>query len=753
MKKSSSTYGLLVLTLMLVIFGASTMEAQILNKPTAAPNPNYGSSDPWTAACASSGFNEYYVNFTWNLPLVNSNNEFVLELSDANGNFGSPIELSRVSDKNTVFDFEFQFSVPDYVRGENYKFRVRSTSPSKTSPASDAYPMYYIDYNSPLLISENGSGSIPSGGTIQICDGGTVTLKPHNIPNASTYKYNWYRSGTLLPQKTESITVSTPGMYYVELDYGSICSGSANTLSNTIEINTGSSMGIAINGASNVELCPGDPYTLQANITGMGLTYTWYKDGTKVSGPTLEGDSYAINTNLVGFDGSYEVEIEGPSACKERSAAVSVQSAGSFEVTLNNEENIVLLPSQNKTLSVSTTAASPSYQWYKDGGVISGATTNTLNISEVGEYYATVTQNGGSCSVSPKNSTVTTVVSPNSFEFVIAYVGSYTSCENSDATLSLSTINAVGDGGAKTDVTSDLQSSFSYQWLKDGSTVSGETSKTITLSDHGNNGNYKLNGSLDGFNASSNTLNVKLVVNQALTISTTGTVLCEGSEPIVLNSAQSLEGETFEWVKDGIVVDTSSESYTVSEVGVYQLVIRTNDCPLTSNEVTIRAFDESLLVLDKPQELIIIEGETMTMTASGADSYEWFDYNNNLVSTQDYFGFQEEGQYLLVAHFGGCTVSRVITVVYRDMFAIPNVITANGDGINDLWILPNTYSRDQEILVTIFNERGKEVFSQTNYENNWPQSTSTFNKSSMIFYYKISKGGKSLKQGTITVIK
>ena len=378
MKKSSSTYGLLVLTLMLVILGASTMQAQILNKPTAAPNPNYGSSDPWTAACASSSFNEYYVNFTWNLPLVNSNNEFVLELSDANGNFGSPIELSRVSDKNTVFDFEFQFSVPNYVRGENYKFRVRSTSPSKTSPASDAYPMYYIDYNSPLLISENGSGSIPSGGTIQICDGGTVTLKPHNIPNASTYKYNWYRSGTLLPQKTESITVSTSGMYYVELDYGSICSGSANTLSNTIEINTGSSQGIAINGSSNVELCPGDPYTLQANITGMGLTYTWYKDGTKVSGPTLEGDSYAINSNLVGFEGSYEVEIEGPSACKERSAVVSVQSAGSFEVTLNNEENIVLLPSQNKTLSVSTTAASPSYQWFKDGSAISGETTNSL---------------------------------------------------------------------------------------------------------------------------------------------------------------------------------------------------------------------------------------------------------------------------------------------------------------------------------------------------------------------------------------
>lgn len=752
MKKSSSTYGILVLVLA-ILLAVPSMQAQVLNKPTAADNPNLAGNSAWTAACASSGFNEYFVNFTWNIPLVNSDNEFVLELSDANGNFGSPTELARVADKNTVFDFEFQFAVPNTIRGENYKFRVRSTSPAKTSPASDAYPMYYIDYNSPLLISENGSGSIPSGGAIQICDGGNVTLKPHNIPNADTYIYNWYRSGTLLPQKTASITVSTPGMYYVELDYGSVCSGSANTLSNTIEINNGSSLGIAINGANNVELCPGDPYTLQASITGMGLTYTWYKDGSIISGPTLEGDSLALNTNLDGFDGSYEVEIEGASACKERSAATTITSAGTFEVTLINEENIVLLPSQSKNLSVTTSAASPSYQWYKDGAPITDATSNSLTIDQVGEYHVAVTENGGACSVTPINSAVTTVVSPDSFEFEIAYVGSYSSCESLDATLSLSAINAVGDGGAKTNVTSDLQSSFSYEWRLNGAAVSGETSKTITLSDHEKNGTYTLFGSLDGFNATSNSLNVKLAVNQALEISTNGTVLCKGSDPIVLSSTQNLDGETFEWHKDGNVVDTSSITYTATEIGVYKLIITTNDCPVVSNEITVRAFNESLLVLDKPQDLIIIEGETVTMTASGADSYEWFDYNNNLISTQDSYGFQEEGQYLLVAHFGNCTVSRVVTVIFRDMFAIPNVITANGDGINDLWILPNTYSRDQEVLVTIYNERGKEVFSQTNYENNWPQSTSTFNKSSMIFYYKITKGGKSLKQGTITVIK
>jgi gliding motility-associated-like protein len=258
---------------------------------------------------------------------------------------------------------------------------------------------------------------------------------------------------------------------------------------------------------------------------------------------------------------------------------------------------------------------------------------------------------------------------------------------------------------------------------------------------------------VDTFNATSNGLDVKLKSNQTVVITSNGTVFCDGGDVISLDTSFDLSSETYEWRKDGVAVNTTSETFTVNAPGVYQLAITTGDCPIVSNEITISAFDDSLLAIDKPQDLIIIEGETVTVTASGADSYEWYDAGNILISSSDSFGFQEEGEYLLIASFGTCTVSKVITVVFRDMFAIPNVITANGDGINDLWVLPNTYSRDPNVLVTIFNERGEQVFSQTGYENNWPQSTTAFNKQSMIFYYKITRGGKSLKQGTITVIK
>lgn len=752
MKKSNSTYSIIVLALAFVLLGTFGSQAQVLNKPVPADNPNLAGNSAWTAVCASGGFNEYFVNFTWDPPMVDASNEFILELSDADGYFANPTELASVGDKNTTFDFEFQFALPADMRGDNFKMRVRSTSPAKTSPPSDAFSMYFIDYNAPLLISENGSGSIPSGGQIQICGGGSVTLKPHNIPNADTYIYNWYRSGTLLDEKSETITVSESGMYYVELDYGN-CSGSANTLSNTIEISTGTSSGLAINGASTIAICPGETQVLEANISGQGFTYTWYKDGSIVSGPTVDASTFSVNAGISGFEGSYEVEVSGSGVCTELSDPVIVSGSSSFDITLNNEENIVLLPSQTKTLSVSTTASSPTYQWFKDGAAITDATGNSLDIDEIGAYFVQVTENGGPCTPAPVASATTTVVTPDSFEFVIDYVGTYSSCENLDATLNLTAINAVSDNGATTDVTADLQGSFTYTWKRDGSDVSGETSKTITISNQEDNGEYTLVGTIDAFEASSNSLQVTLTSNESLQITTNGTVFCEGGDAIVLESNTDLTNESFQWKKDGAVIDTSSANFTVAETGVYQLVITSNECPILSNEITISEFDESLLVLDKSKDLIIIEGETQTLTASGADSYEWYDAGNNLISSSSFYDFTEEGEYLLIASFGTCTVSKVITVTYRDMFNIPNVITANGDGINDLWVLPNSYSRDPNVLVTIFNERGEQVFSQAGYENNWPQSTTTFNKQNMIFYYKITRGGKSLKQGTITVIK
>ncbi len=736
------------------IFGkADALYAQTLNKPEPADNPNIVGTSIWTAACASASFNEYFVNFTWSPSLVNSDNAFILELSDANGDFSSPVELVNDNTHNTDFDFDFQFAIPTETRGENYRFRVRSTSPALTSPESDAFSMYYIDYDSPLLISPDGNGSIPSGGTILLCDGNSTVLAPHNIANTNTYQYNWYRSSTLLSEKGHSITVSQAGIYYVEMDYGSICSGSANTRSNTIEITIGTSLGLAINPPSKTDLCSGESVNLVANIINQGLTYIWYKDGIAVTSPTIDDDTYTVDASVVGFEGDYTVEIDGTGTCLELSAPITITNAGDFNVTRDNADNIVILPSQTKILSVSTTAGSPLYQWYKDGAQISGATNSTLNVTQAGTYYAAVTQSGGACASTIINSEQTTVVSPASFEINIDYATAYTACTNTSIVLEVAIINAVASNGNKTDVTADLLSSFAYQWKKDGVNITGETSNAISLTDVSENGGYVLEGTLLTYSLTSNTISVQLLVNETITITSNGTVSCNSTDTIDISTTTDLSSANFEWFKDNVSVSTTDETLSINNTGLYTLVVMRNGCPLMSNEITISPLDESLITLDSPERVVFPEGSSKTVRASGGTAYTWFDVNNTLMSSTDSVTFTEEGSYILIANIGNCEISKTLTVEYLETFKVPNVITVNGDGINDLWILPNSYSKDENINVIIYNKKGEEIFNESNYQNNWPASSTAFARQNEVFFYKIRKANEVLKQGTVTIIR
>jgi gliding motility-associated-like protein len=179
----------------------------------------------------------------------------------------------------------------------------------------------------------------------------------------------------------------------------------------------------------------------------------------------------------------------------------------------------------------------------------------------------------------------------------------------------------------------------------------------------------------------------------------------------------------------------------------------TDGCPILSNEVTLQRFDESIIAVDAEEDILFPEGESRTVTATGGTAYEWYDAQNNLISSTGSVTLEAEGSYVLVATVDNCQISRSFTVTYRDDFQIPNVITANGDGINDLWVIPNTYSRQSDVTVIIYNEVGDELLNQTGYANNWPPSSLGFSKRNQLFYYKIRKDNQTLKQGTITVIR
>ena len=741
-----------VILVVLLVLGATPLTAQILvDAPEPADNPNLAGNSPWTAICAGvGGFNQYFAKISW-AGNANSGNEFILELSDASGSFSNPSELGRASDQNSNSpkEFDMEFGIPTDTRGQGYKMRVRSTNPASTSAESAAYNMYYLDVTSNINISDDGSG-VPPG---TVCATGPITLSVDNVPNPATYQYIWYLSGSPIAGETgHTLNVSTSGMYFALIDYGPTCSGSANTDSNIVDVNIGSGgQGIAINTPSRTVLCVGDTETLSINNTDPTWSYRWFKDGVAI--PSATSTSYIVDASSVDFEGDYQVEISAPAICNERSAAITMSNADSFTTTRDNAANMVLLPSQTSTLSVTTTAITPTYKWYRNGVEVSGETANTLAATQEGTYYAEITQGGGTCPGTIKNSEETIVVTPSSFEVITDYASSYTACVSTDIVLQVQTINAIMSDLSKIDVTTDISSSFGFQWRKDGVDVAGATNSNISLTDISENGDYSLQGSIGAHTTNSNTLGVQLLTSETISISSSSTVYCSASNSVTVSSSIDLSGETFEWQRDGVLVNATDMALDVNQTGAYRLVLDRNGCSLTSNEINIRPLDASLIVLDPADEVVLIEGSTRTVSASGGTSYRWYDANNVELGSTNSLDLTAEGSYVLIANIDDCEIVREVNVTYLDTFKVPNVITVNGDGINDQWVLPNSYSNKDDVNVIIYNEKGEEILNEFDYKNSWPQSTMSFPKQNMVFYYKIRNDQEVLKQGTITVIR
>lgn len=80
----------------------------------------------------------------------------------------------------------------------------------------------------------------------------------------------------------------------------------------------------------------------------------------------------------------------------------------------------------------------------------------------------------------------------------------------------------------------------------------------------------------------------------------------------------------------------------------------------------------------------------------------------------------------------GCTDTLVVTVI-QPVLTIPNIFTPNGDGKNDVFEIKGLESYPGSSLL-IFNRWGNEVYSSTNYQNNWDGS----NLAEGTYYYLLT---------------
>lgn len=149
-------------------------------------------------------------------------------------------------------------------------------------------------------------------------------------------------------------------------------------------------------------VCIGAPINLSIAVTGNNLVYQWRKDGTAIPGATAS--TYHVAASASGNAGIYDVLVTG--ACGPVISTPVTVTVNAVTSILTQPANQMICLGANASFSVTAAGVGLSYQWRKNGVVISNATLPTYNIintiaSNAGTYDVMITGTCGTITSNP----------------------------------------------------------------------------------------------------------------------------------------------------------------------------------------------------------------------------------------------------------------------------------------------------------------------------------------------------------------
>ncbi len=244
---------------------------------------------------------------------------------------------------------------------------------------------------------------------------------------------------------------------------------------------------------SDQSLCGVSSISLNSNISlQSGVSFTWLIDGT-----TVVSNSPSQNTYLATVPGTYTVQVE-EGGCYNEDGIVITNSVAN--VDLGIDQNIC--PQGSVTLSTGLSEPSYSYSWTLDGSVISGATSSSYTVSQIGTYEVSVSASG--CSSVSDNTLVYGELPPFDLGSPIDL------CSPVTATLN----------------TGLNHPNYSFVWSLDGNSIPGadQSSYTATMP-----GTYEVSVSAPSCTSGSE----NILITSSLPIGTNDTICAPGTADLV----------------------------------------------------------------------------------------------------------------------------------------------------------------------------------------------------------------------------
>ncbi len=229
-----------------------------------------------------------------------------------------------------------------------------------------------------IIVEFKTSAIIDLGEDILACDVVTATLDatPENSGDLGEVTYEWFFNGDVIVGETGStLEVTEIGDYSVDVttDQGCISSDSVSVIIADFTVDLG----------EDVSICDGGSFEIIPMVDGIDpseATYLWSTGAT----------TFSI---VVTTSGNYSVEVSFAGCTEEDDINVNFRNLPVVDLgenLLKCSQDIITL---NATPSEET-SENVTYTWFLDGGVITGATGETIDITEAGIYTVEVNDDG-----------------------------------------------------------------------------------------------------------------------------------------------------------------------------------------------------------------------------------------------------------------------------------------------------------------------------------------------------------------------
>jgi hypothetical protein len=451
------------------------------------------------------------------------------------------------------------YTTPATVSGDNGSaFTVKVTNSAGNATSNAATLTVTAAAVAPTIATQPQNQSVTVGAmaTFTVVAAGTAP-----------FSYQWSKNGMAISGATGA-SYTTPAT--VIGDSGAtfsveVSNSAGSTMSNaaTLTVTTTAVAPSITTQPQNQSVTVGATATFTVVASGTApFSYQWSKNGTAISGATSA--SYTTPTTVSGDNGStFSVTVSNTVGNATSNSATLTVSAVAPTITTQPQNQSVTVGATATFTVVAAGTAPLSYQWSKTGAVISGATSAsyttpaTMSGDNGSTFSVKVTNSAGSATSNAATLTVNAAAVPPTIT---------TQPQNQSVTVgATATFTVVASGTGP----------LSYQWSKNGATITGATSASYTtpVTVTGDNGSsFTVQVSNSAGNATSNaatlTVNAAAVPpsittqpqNESVLVgaAATFTVVATGTAPL-----------SYQWLLAGVpILGATNASYTTPAVTI-----------------------------------------------------------------------------------------------------------------------------------------------------------------------------------------